>query len=310
MHKQTKIYARRKKSILGPTLAILLVSILVALGGTFYWEKLQDELAADGDVQANVNELIPKESAAEKRVQTQDNMSPGASEPETEDAAAAGTSTEQDEAPKENREAVSSALVPKSARVGDVYFDDAAFVGDSITEGIGLYQTMDNAKVIAAMGINLDTVFKDDQIRTKEGNKSVLSVLKETDPKKIYIMFGANGVGWFTPEHFKETYAVFLDEVKKQHPDSVIYLQSILPVTKGYEADESRNITNEKIDAYNQLVMEVAEEGGVYYLDVASAFKDETGALPDDSNGDGMHFSAAYYTKWFDYLKTHTAPEE
>ena len=50
----------------------------------------------------------------------------------------------------------SSALVPNSgSSVGDEYFDDAAFVGDSITEGIKLYEVMTNATVVAARGINL-----------------------------------------------------------------------------------------------------------------------------------------------------------
>ena len=39
-------------------------------------------------------------------------------------------------------------------------------------------------------------------------------------------------------------------------------------------------------------------------------FKDEKGCLPEDSNGDGMHFGGKYYNIWFDYLKTHTVTEE
>lgn len=118
-------------------------------------------------------------------------------------------------------------------------------------------------------------------------------------------MFGANGVGWFTPEHFTKVYTQFVQDVKKQHPDSQIFLQSILPVTQ--EFDNSRDdISNAKINQYNELVVDIAEAEDVYYLDVASAIKDEKGCLPEDSNGDGMHFGTKYYNKWFDYLKTHT----
>ena len=107
--------------------------------------------------------------------------------------------------------------------VGDEYFDDAAFVGDSITEGIKLYEVMTNATVVAARGINLDNVFTDDQIRTAQGNSTVMGALEAAEPKKIYIMFGANGVGWFTEQHFTDVYTKFVQAVKEQHPDSQIY---------------------------------------------------------------------------------------
>ena len=204
----------------------------------------------------------------------------------------------------------SSALVPNSgSSVGDEYFDDAAFVGDSITEGIKLYEVMTNATVVAARGINLDNVFTDDQIRTAQGNSTVMGALEAVEPKKIYIMFGANGVGWFTEQHFTDVYTKFVQAVKEQHPDSQIYLQSILPVTQEFD-DSREDISNDKINRYNELVVEIAEEQKVHYLDVASAFKDEKGCLPEDSNGDGMHFGNKYYQKWFDYLKSHTAAEE
>ena len=122
-------------------------------------------------------------------------------------------------------------------------------------------------------------------------------------------MFGANGVGWFTEQHFTDVYTKFVQAVKEQHPDSQIYLQSILPVTQEFD-DSREDISNDKINRYNELVVEIAEEQKVHYLDVASAFKDEKGCLPEDSNGDGMHFGNKYYQKWFDYLKSHTVAEE
>ena len=149
----------------------------------------------------------------------------------------------------------------------------------------------------------------DDQIRTAQGNSTVMGALEAAEPKKIYIMFGANGVGWFTEQHFTDVYTKFVQAVKEQHPDSQIYLQSILPVTQEFD-DSREDISNDKINRYNELVVEIAEEQKVHYLDVASAFKDEKGCLPEDSNGDGMHFGNKYYQKWFDYLKSHTAAEE
>lgn len=327
-HRQTRIYSRKKRSaFLVPTVIILLVSILAALGGTFYWDKMQKEQVAS-QLQAKLDEQSPKETPSQLPTAEADPEKASVSLPARSTDATTDTAAEDkanaDKAPADKAAADKPAtdkavsgepstplnaptLVAEGNKVDPSYFDDAAFVGDSITQGVSIYDIMPNAKVIAAIGINLDTVFKDDQIRTKEGNKSVLSVLAESNPKKIYVMFGANGVGWFTKEHFSETYGKFVDSLLEQHPDSEIYLQSILPVTKEYAAKDNE-IDNSKIDSYNQLVADVADKKQVHYLDVASVFKDANGALPDDSGGDGMHFSLEYYTKWFDYLKTHTAP--
>ena len=71
-----------------------------------------------------------------------------------------------------------------------------------------------------------------------------------------------------------------------------------------------RGRTSEKIDRTNQLLMEMAAEKGIYYLNVAEAFKDETGQMPDAASTDGLHFTSEYYIKWMDYLKTHAIKEE
>ena len=64
--------------------------------------------------------------------------------------------------------------------------------------------------------------------------------------------------------------------------------------------------TNAHIDEYNQAILEMCGNLGVYYLDVASVFKDETGALfAEASPNDGIHFGRQWYMEWFDYLRSH-----
>jgi lysophospholipase L1-like esterase len=337
LYSKSSIYAHRKRDRKKAVLSfavVFLAAVVVALGAAVYWEKVQqkhrDDLMAKAEQQGDVpketptqSELIsqqepeqPPEQPPEQQAEAQQGVTKEEQQPEAsnEESKQAVTQT-----PVENTDVVtltserilnSAALVPNSGfKVSDEYFDDAAFVGDSITEGIKLYEIMSNATVVAARGINLDTVFTDDQIRTAGGNTTVMGALEAAAPKKIYIMFGANGVGWFTEQHFTDSYTKFVQKVKEQHPDSEIFLQSILPVTQKFD-DSRDDISNAKINTYNELVVEIAEKEKVHYLDVASAFKDDKGCLPEDSNGDGMHFGGVYYNKWFDYLKTHTIAEQ
>ena len=327
MRSRNSIYSHRrknrKKSLL-IFLAVLVLAAALALGVSAYWGKMQEKNEQQ-TAQAQAQGEIPKEVLSKQQLEESDLSQSDSTEPtestqsdstepteSTQSDSTESTGQTQPDVTELTSERIlsSSALVPNSgSSVGDEYFDDAAFVGDSITEGIKLYEVMTNATVVAARGINLDNVFTDDQIRTAQGNSTVMGALEAAEPKKIYIMFGANGVGWFTEQHFTDVYTKFVQAVKEQHPDSQIYLQSILPVTQEFD-DSREDISNDKINRYNELVVEIAEEQKVHYLDVASAFKDEKGCLPEDSNGDGMHFGNKYYQKWFDYLKSHTAAEE
>ena len=339
MYSKASVYTHhrknRKKALISFTV-ILLVSVLAALGAAIYWEKVQQQKQDELMMQAEQNTDLPKETPTQQTPEPETEQTAALAENKKEDMQEKPeeelpqSSAESQEMPKEpeikeekvpedNQEHAalvtserilnSTALVPYSGtRVGDDYFDDVAFVGDSITEGIKLYDLMSNSTVVAARGINLDSVFTDDKIRTTEGNTTVMKALSAADPQKIYIMFGANGVGWYTEEHFNQVYTKFVQAVEKQHPDSQIFLQSILPVTQKFD-DNRDDISNKKIDRYNEIIVGIAEAEGVYYLDVASVFKDDKGCLPEDSNGDGMHFGGVYYQKWFDYLRTHTVSE-
>lgn len=326
MRSRTSIYSHRrknKKKNLLLFLVVLFLAAALALGVSAYWGKMQEK-NEQMTAQAQAKGDLPKEVLSQEQMEESNptenppQQSSESQQPEEQPQQTVQQPEEQPQQPSQpdvteqtgERILSSPALVTNSgSSVGDEYFDDAAFVGDSITEGIKLYEVMTNATVVAARGINLDNVFTDDQIRTAQGNTTVMGALEAAAPKKIYIMFGANGVGWFTEQHFTDVYTEFVQAVKEQHPDSQIYLQSILPVTQEFD-DSREDISNDKINRYNELVVEIAEQQEVHYLDVASAFKDEHGCLPEDSNGDGMHFGNKYYQKWFDYLKSHTASEE
>ena len=201
--------------------------------------------------------------------------------------------------------------VPESPRVRSDYFDDAMFVGDSITTGIELYEVMSNATVVAATGINLDNIMTKKVIELEGQELTIPEAMTHYHPKKIYIMLGANGVGGLTAEQTASYYANFVDLVKSQHPGAIIYVQSILPINEAKFAQKYNGaMTNAKIDETNAAILQMAQEKQVYYLNVAEAFKDETGGLPASATPDGLHFGTESYTKWFDYLKTHTVTEE
>ena len=182
---------------------------------------------------------------------------------------------------------------------------DAAFVGDSLTQGLQLYDILDT-NVIANRGINLESIYKADKIRVAEGYTSVFAELERVQPAKIYIQLGMNDIAWRTEKDFTRLYGELIDKVHDEFPDAELYIQSIFPVTNWY-ALEDNGINNEKIVTFNQHLLDLCVEKGCHYLDVHSALMDENGVLPDAASPDGIHLNAPYYKNWFNYLKTHVA---
>ena len=203
---------------------------------------------------------------------------------------------------------VYSQPVPKSDKVETSYFDDAVFIGDSRTQGFILYSGLANTTAYAGKGLAVNKI-STDAVVTENGQDYTVSQALENHSgefKKVYLMFGVNELGWSYPEKFKESYQQVVEEVKVTQPDATIYVQSILPVSK--EKSNSSDVYNmERVNLFNGLLQEMAEEEGVIYLDVASSVTDSEGYLPEDASTDGVHLNKAYCQIWLQYLEEHTA---
>ncbi len=191
-----------------------------------------------------------------------------------------------------------------SGQVADSYFDDAAFIGDSRTQGLQLYTGLPNATFYATQGLMVDTFFSKKFVKAGGGKITIPDAMKNQTFKKVYIMLGVNELGWAYEKVFIQKYGEVVDKVKELQPDAKIYVQSILPVTKAKSDGAIYN--NTKISRYNELIEQMCREKGVTYLHVADAVGLDNGALPAGSATDGVHLNREYCYKWLDYLKTHT----
>ncbi|MFR4988641.1 GDSL-type esterase/lipase family protein [Anaerotruncus colihominis] len=208
--------------------------------------------------------------------------------------------------PEEQKLPVFDGAVPESERVMGDYFDDAVFVGDSITEGIMLYGMMSNTTVFAGTGVNLLTVYSAQTVKQEDGSRiPIMDALDAEQFAKVYVMLGGNEAREDV-DTFISHYSKVIDDLKIKQPQAIIYIQSILPVTK----NNNYNLDNTHIDAFNEALLTLCKEKEVYFVNVAECMKDENGMLPDEASpADGMHFGPDYYTKWFEYLKTHTVEQ-
>ena len=123
------------------TVVILLAfAVVISLVIAIVWQKVSDK-GADLSRYQTLSSVV-------SGTQTETD------ELESSSAAKSSSVPEQSE-PEEQKLPVFDGAVPESERVMGDYFDDAVFVGDSITEGIMLYGMMSNTTVFAGTGVNL-----------------------------------------------------------------------------------------------------------------------------------------------------------
>lgn len=191
--------------------------------------------------------------------------------------------------------------------VEDDYFADAVFIGDSRTVGLYEYgELQDIGTFYASTGLTVYKLFTD-KIVEVPGQKKKITVeeaLGERQFGKVYLMIGINEMGTGTAESFLKKYEECVAHIRELQPDAVIYLQSIMCVT-AERSEQGDYITNEGIDIRNLGIEEMADNESIFYLDVNSAVRDETGAMSAGYTYDGVHLKAQYIALWKDYLKCH-----
>ncbi|MEE0252224.1 MAG: GDSL-type esterase/lipase family protein [Acutalibacteraceae bacterium] len=204
-----------------------------------------------------------------------------------------------------------SHFIPKSAEVDDTYFSNTLFIGNSITEGFKEFSGLDTPTYYEGRGMTVESIHRMKVVNADNspnadgtGTKTVMDALKDRQFDQIYLLMGANELGWIYPDMFIEQYSQLIDDIKALQPNAKICVQSILPVSaERSETDDVYN--NTKIENLNNMIINMTAEKGIPYLNAAEVFKDDTGALPADKTPDGIHLTAAACKEWRMYIKTH-----
>ena len=182
------------------------------------------------------------------------------------------------------------------------YFKNALFIGNSRTEGFQLYSGPHEATYYTSQGLNVNTIYEKAIVGNgSDGKITAIDALRKQRFNTIYIMLGTNELGWAYSSIFIERYGVLIDELKALQPDAVIYVESILPVTKA-ESDASDIYNMGHINEYNALIRRMAEDKDIKYLNVAECVTNADGYLYDDAATDGIHLTKEYCDKWLAYI--------
>ena len=211
----------------------------------------------------------------------------------------------------------SPGLIAQCPAVEAAWFDDAVFVGDSVSLKLNYYNVksadLGSAQFLTSGSLGSANALwdvSDQSVHPSfQGEKMrVEDAVALCGAKKLYIMLGMNDVGLYGAEESAQNLVTLLALILDQSPDLEVYVQSVTPMTS---TSTLKSLTNEKILAYNALVLEACEQNGWYYVDVASVMTGADGCLPreycSDPDDMGIHFTETACALWAQYLKTHTA---
>lgn len=127
-----------------------------------------------------------------------------------------------------------------------------------------------------------------------------LSQITESHPSKMFVMVGINDFATGMPrDKILGNYKRMIETIKKQSPETLLYIHSILPVNKDLSIF---NIDNEDVNWINEKLQELAEKESINFVDLTILFV-ENQQLSKEYSYDGIHLNGKAYELWEDTLK-------
>lgn len=195
------------------------------------------------------------------------------------------------------------------------WFDDAVFVGDSVTLKLNYYcgshpEALGNAQFFCAGSLGYTNALweldRENAVHPYYKGESRLAetCAEATGANKVFIMLGMNDIGLYGIDSTISSAKELVGKIRSNSPNVSIYIQSVTPIIDGKEGEM---LNNKNIRSFNTELEAYCKQADITYLDVYSVMSDENGFLPPDYCGDpdamGIHFTDKACEIWSDYLK-------
>lgn len=196
---------------------------------------------------------------------------------------------------------------PPAPSDGDcTYYDDAGFVGDSVT-----YQLLYTPGREDRIGKPVELFRRSASVKgftdyfwnlTFRGREEKLEdAVAKSGVKKLFFMLGANDMGYITVEDTMANWDTLIGRIREKSPDVEIYIESILPSASSGQYGGTKN---DKIAQYNAELKRLAEEKNLHYVELGAYFEDSLGRLARIYSSDGdVHITETAVYKWSSILR-------
>ncbi len=196
--------------------------------------------------------------------------------------------------------------LPEIQNVDSAFFDDAAFVGDSISLKLSNYAeesgALGSATFLVRGSYGVGNEIEADYHIIYQGEEMVIEkALSLCGAKKVFIMLGMNDIALYGVDRTIENWGKMIDNIRAVCPEIQIYIQSMTPVWTG---GEKGGLNNDRVDSYNESLAAFAQASECGFIDVAPYMKDSTGGLATVYCSDSyVHLSTEGAKAWIAVLK-------
>ncbi|MGB3294508.1 MAG: GDSL-type esterase/lipase family protein [Phormidesmis sp.] len=130
-----------------------------------------------------------------------------------------------------------------------------------------------------------------------------LNLIKGNNVEAVFLMIGINDLIWgVSDEEIIANYKEIVWQLKEEHPNTQIVVQSILPHGGENSTWESRDkllaLKSDRIVSMNNALKDIAADSDAFYLDLYPIFVTGDGGLRDDLTTDGLHLNRQGYLVW------------
>lgn len=287
-----RVLSRRRRRVLGIATLLVLAVFLVGSGALF-WSRLSRQQSAEPPVADEPPAAL--DEAGWDRLDYTAQAAPAVQR--RADGATAMDSR--------------LAALPQNGVVELSYFNDVTFVGDSLTQGMQLYETgLPNAHYCAYKGVGPSAIVNGTICKRADGTEEVpMEALLASAPRAVYILLGTNVLTRDTDySGFLAYYSTMLDMLREALPSAELYIQSVTPVRPEVREEENHEgMYKERFLQVNNELAALALEKGCHFLDLWEVLADENGDLREEyAQPDGYHLKPEGYQAWVGYLRTHT----
>lgn len=163
------------------------------------------------------------------------------------------------------------------------FYTNTVFMGDSIVSGISSYGYLTNV----VGNVNA----------TSAKLQSYVDEAMSSNPSKVFIMVGHNDANYGTikAETLAENITEIAAAIHQKNSSTKVYVLSLTPITTAYEKKTSVNVAQSYLDSANSLIESNASASTYTYIDVASAYKDNSGYMSTEYTGNGINLTTSYY---------------
>lgn len=217
------------------------------------------------------------------------------------------------------QETAAQSQVQMGEAVDASWFNDAVFLGDSVTLKLSYYcdahpEALGTAQFFCAGSLGYTNALWDlDAENAVHPYYKGSAQLSEncavvTGAKKVFVMLGMNDIGLYGVEDTLQSLNTLLSKIHTNSPEAAIYVQSVTPILSGFE---NGTFNNKTVRTFNARVSQYCEANGLKYIDIYSLMCDENGYLKPENCGDpealGIHFTDSACQIWVDALKRNAA---